>query len=400
MSFTRDTHNPTSVGTRDPRPYDPATEPLLDPQYDPGRESTTPQLGTDALRPDARVQTPTYGNAPPTPRAGEFANGSLPAWRDRLVLGTLQRLFRHRFLCLALVAAAGCSGGVATLFMRPFYIARASIFPPATDNPLGSFGLPSMIGMVGNFSLGDDGASLFPLYEKFLFSRTLIENLLQLRLDAAGFDGTLMDYLAIEEPNATIRSAIATSVVREGLSFEADKKTVVVTVGYQDADPKVAAAVVNEALELLDRFDVSTAARRASERRHFIEGRMNEASQGLMAAERSLEKFREENLRIGNAPELQMEQARLQREIEIQQQVYLTLRKEYELTRIEELRTVPVVNVLDRAMPPLVPSGPSLVRNAGLAGFLGAAFVVLLVALQALGLRRMVIQFVSPNAGR
>jgi uncharacterized protein involved in exopolysaccharide biosynthesis len=162
------------------------------------------------------------------------------------------------------------------------------------------------------------------------------------------------------------------------LQFEVDKQTGIVDLRFTDNNPRVAAAVVNEVIHRLDRFDANVTAQRASERRQFIEKRMAESSLDLNRAEENLETFRERNLRIGNSPELILEQARLQRELEFEQQIYLTLRKEYELARIEEERSVPVVNVLDLAVPPTVPAGPSLLRNAATGGILGVMIVLTL----------------------
>lgn len=394
MSFTRDRQDART----NREAFDPQSEPVMPTYRDPGRERAMPGFGSDEHISDPSLGSSAYGNQP-VASGPERYGGTPMAWRDRLVVETLQRLFRHRFLCLALVAAAALSGGAATLFMDPYYIASGNIFPPVAHNPLGPLGVPGMIGFVGNFNLGNESSSLFPLYERFLFSRSLIQDLLKVRLDDAGFDGTLMDHLGIKKSDPTVRSAIATSVVRKRLSFTADKKTVLVTIGYRDSDPKIAAVVVNAALELLDRFDVNTAAEHARARRGFIEGRMDVARKDLVRAEQNLEHFRENNLRISNAPELFKEQTRLQRELEIEQQVYLTLRKEYELALIDEHRNVPVVSVLDSATPPLVASGPSLIRNAGLAGLLGLVFVVALFTAQTLRLGRLVTQFVSTGPG-
>ena len=72
----------------------------------------------------------------------------------------------------------------------------------------------------------------------------------------------------------------------------------------------------------------------------------------LDVAEENLRGFRERNLRIGNAPRLLLEEGRLNRAVREQEEVYLTLRRQYELAKIEERRDVPVINVLDAAVVP------------------------------------------------
>ena len=392
VRFTRDM--PQDVQRR---PADERTE-LLVPESEADQELAT-GVGhrTEAYAP-RRAQR--WDTGPDAGAAAPHQPAALSVWRDRVVVGTLQLLFRYRFMCIGLVMCAGLSGAVATKFMTPFFVARASIFPPAASNPLGQLGLPGVFGLVGNMNLGGDGASLFPLYERFLFSRSLILELLQVSLAEAGHPGTLLDYLAIEEPDRVLRDEIAVGTVRMGLSFETDNKTVVVTVGYQDADPKVAAVVANRAVELLDHFDTTTTANRAAQRRRFIDARLQTAAADLGKAEKQLEEFQESNMRIDNAPELLMDRARLQREVEIEQQVYLTLRKEYELVLIEEQRDVAVVNVLDKATPPLLPEGPSVVRNAAVAGLAASSLLVAWFVLLTMGAGRYLLRFLPVRSQR
>src|SRR5262249_10801430 len=120
-----------------------------------------------------------------------------------------------------------------------------------------------------------------------------------------------------------------------------------------------------------------------------VDARLEDAKKELERAEDRVENFDQGNLRIGKAPDLLLQQARLQREVEIEQEVYLALRKEAEMARIDEQRTTPVVNVLDHATPPLQPAGPSLVRNTALGGIAGCVLVVFIFAVRALSPRRL-----------
>jgi uncharacterized protein involved in exopolysaccharide biosynthesis len=315
------------------------------------------------------------------------------SWRDRLVLDTLRLMIQHKVVVVLLVFLTTLSGGASTFLTPPFYIARASIFPPPSDNPLGSFGMAGVAGMIGSLGLGGGGTTQFHLYQDFVQSRTLISKVLEMSLHDVGFAGTLMQYLEIDEPDAVRKSEIAVESIRMRLQFEADKQTGIVAIRFTDNSPKIAAAVVNSVIEKLDRFDADTAVRRARDRREFIEIRLNEASETLSQVEGKFEAFRQQNMRIGNAPNLVLEQARLRRDVEFEQQIYLTLRKEYELARIDEERSVPVVNVLDLAVPPTVPAGPSLLRNIATGGFLGVMLVLGMFVLMALQPKRLLRQW-------
>ena len=49
------------------------------------------------------------------------------------------------------------------------------------------------------------------------------------------------------------------------------------------------------------------------------------------------------------------------RSVEVNQQVYITLRQQYELAKIEELKEKPVINILDKAKPAAKKSKPKRV---------------------------------------
>ena len=66
-----------------------------------------------------------------------------------------------------------------------------------------------------------------------------------------------------------------------------------------------------------------------------------------------------------------LEYGRLLREVEIKQTLFETLASEYEQALIEEQATEPVFHVLDEAVPPERPEGPSPLVQMGLAGVIG-----------------------------
>jgi len=366
-------HEPRDTASSAPVPASQARPPLLIPEAEP----------VDTM-PPARV-------------SADHAANPVGSRQDRLALETLRLLARHRVVACFTITLAAAIGGGTTLLMEPYYIAQASIFPPPSDNPLGSLGMAGIAGLAGTLGMGSS-TTQFPLYERFVFSRTLIEEVLRTRLDAVGFQGTLLQHFAIPESDPAREMEAAVEGFRARLQFEADKQTAVVTLRFQDANPAIAAHVVNAIIQSLDRFDVHTTNGRARERRRFLERRLAESADSLAQAESQLEDFGQSNLRIGRS--LLLTQARLQREVEFAQTVYLTLRKECELARIEEEKSVPVVNVLDLAVAPTLPAGPSLVRNAAAGGFAGMLLIVTLFATIAAEPRRLWREFIEVGPRR
>jgi tyrosine-protein kinase Etk/Wzc len=77
---------------------------------------------------------------------------------------------------------------------------------------------------------------------------------------------------------------------------------------------------------------------------------------------------------FNNVPELNLELARLYREVKIQNEVYLLLQKQFYSEKIQENKDVPTIEVLDKAIPPLKAKSPRLVYHT----FLGAVLILLL----------------------
>ena len=110
---------------------------------------------------------------------------------------------------------------------------------------------------------------------------------------------------------------------------------------------------------------------------------MSETENELARAEEKLKKFRENNLNYYRStdPGLLLTHERLVRETEVKKQVYLTLAQQYELAAIREKKETPVIQVLDKARPPSLKSGPARSKTTVLGfiiGLLAAAFLVIM----------------------
>src|SRR5207302_10815015 len=82
------------------------------------------------------------------------------------------------------------------------------------------------------------------------------------------------------------------------------------------------------------------------------EGRVATAEQQLRGAEESSRAFYERNRQWQSSPQLRFEEQRLTRQVAVQQELYLNLRREYETARIEEVNNTPVLTIIDH---PAVP---------------------------------------------
>ena len=79
----------------------------------------------------------------------------------------------------------------------------------------------------------------------------------------------------------------------------------------------------------------------------------------------------------GQFPQAGLEYARKLREVTYHSTLLNLLSKQYEVARIDEAQSVPLIQVIDRAVPPNKKSGPHRALVALAAGFLGFLFACL-----------------------
>ena len=91
---------------------------------------------------------------------------------------------------------------------------------------------------------------------------------------------------------------------------------------------------------------------------------MRQAFQELGVAEDSLRGFLERNRTYQSSPALSFEAARLQRRLDLRQQVYSSLAQAFEQARIDEVRNTPVITVVDTPEESVRLDGKALPRAA------------------------------------
>ena len=152
-----------------------------------------------------------------------------------------------------------------------------------------------------------------------------------------------------------------------------DAKTGVITISISTPEPQLAADILNEVSSELDKFIRNKRTTSASNQRKFVEDRLAEVKEDLTKAENRLKEFREKNRQV-LSPQILLEQERLIRDVQINASIYTELRKQYEIVKIEEVKNIPVINVLDAARAPArkdKPKRATIVLSVFLLSFFG-----------------------------
>ena len=271
-------------------------------------------------------------------------------------------ILRRRWRLVVVLPLAFAAGtAIASLLMRSTYTASTSFVPEAGA----ATKLPSSLaGLAGEFglSLGADASRSPRFYADVLKSRELLERVLRTRyLDprsASGDSTRLLDLLAVHGRDASDSTSRGVRALSNRIGTRVDVQTGVVRLNVESRYPGLAAAIANRMVEYLNEFNTHTRQSQARERRRFVEQRITEGEAELRAAEGDLRAFYERNRTWQQSPQLVFEEGRLRRRVDIRQEVYLTLKREFETARIEEVNDTPVITVIDPAIPPQKRSSP------------------------------------------
>ena len=268
-----------------------------------------------------------------------------------------------------------------TMFIqKPQYESTAKLLLPkklTSTNPLG--GIASQFGIsVPNDAQSDlSNKSLLPeLMNSRLFSKKMLER----EFYTKKFDKTLPLYLIIlnNQNNSDGEDTLinlAVPRIKEMLHFENSSSfSILKSVANEPQFAKELAEAALMELELLNRYFKSQS---VNEKINFINQRISAVGKDLNSSEIALKNFQEKNRQI-SSPSLELELERLEREVKIQNQVFVTLKQQLELAKIEEVQEQSVFQILDYPELPLRPSNRNFLIDLFRGLIIGTFFGVLL----------------------
>jgi uncharacterized protein involved in exopolysaccharide biosynthesis len=159
--------------------------------------------------------------------------------------------------------------------------------------------------------------------------------------------GTLLDLYGVTGETRDERTAGIVKVLQGRISVVAGVRANTVSLSVKAPYPELAKMINRRMLDFLNDFNLRARQTKASTEREFVERRLAQAQLELHAAEDSMQQFLQLNRTYQSSPRLTFEAARLQRRVDLHQQVYVTLAQAYEQARIEEVRNTPVITVIN-----------------------------------------------------
>jgi len=266
---------------------------------------------------------------------------------------------------------------------EPLYQSTSTILLPKS-NSIGSGGLA---GIASQFGVNvpqtlDNDLSSPALFPEILASRTFARRILNKKFYSSKFDKKI-SLLSIYMNSDKIQNVNNEKEIQHGINLFRNR----VMLQNQGAfsvliskakDPELSQSInktVLDELQVLNRF---YKIQHVNEKTKFIKNRIESVERELEKSEKKLKIFRQKNRQI-SSPALQLDLDRLNRDVEVQKGVYLTLKQQLELAKIEEIQESSILQILDEPQIPLSPFNKkiklniifSVVTGLGLGIFLG-----------------------------
>ena len=293
------------------------------------------------------------------------------------------------------------STGVYLIFATSYYSSYISIYPMAEKNDMSNT-MGDIQGLASSFGINIGGSSVTSFYipdivtsrklgKAIVSNRWNVENnLLPIDLisfweinDTTGFSIKRMikGLFSIENEKElkSVYVEIALSKLANQIEIN-EKESGLFFITVLTKEPQLSADIANFIANYVRDYISREMTIQSTKFRLFIEDRLQHSKEDLSNNEEKLTLFRKFNPIALDDPDLQMQRGRLIRDVETSQQVYLTLLTQYELAKLEELKEMPVINILDNAEPSVEIAEPNkkflLILSSILSMFIASSFVL------------------------
>ena len=251
-----------------------------------------------------------------------------------------RRIFTRTFLVIASI-------GVLVPLVRPSRYTSSVSFLPESSEPsaTGALALARQFGV----SLGGGSDERSPQFYAELVTSSEILRQTVVRRHPGGERGeiNLIEYYRVKEDTEERRIERATEELIDDLSVATDLDTGIVSFSIRTSDPYLSYGVVAHILDLVNDFDLNTRQSQAGAERLFAGERLDQQMGELRQVEDSLQSFLIANRILSSSPSLQFEHDRLQRAVVMRQEVVTSLAEAFERARIDEVRNIPVITVIE-----------------------------------------------------
>jgi tyrosine-protein kinase Etk/Wzc len=302
---------------------------------------------------------------------------SIPREREISMFELATPLVRRWKVVAGTAFAAAVLAAVLLLLQTPVYTAKTTFTPETASGASAANSLAALAGVANQLGLGlGAGSSVSPdFFVKLAGSSELLRSTLVSEFpDPARGDNSprpLLDILDVKGKTPEERLQRGVILLRHRVKVTSDKPTGIVALEVDMRHPQLAATVANHMVQELNQFNLERRQSQSREQRRFTGERLAEAEKDLRTAERAELAFLQRNRDYSSSPLLTFEAGRLARDVQVKQELFLTLSKAHTEARIAEVRDTPVLTVVDSAVAPFRRARPQRTIGVIIATILG-----------------------------
>ena len=178
--------------------------------------------------------------------------------------------------------------------------------------------------------------------------------------------------LNMEAPSDSVRRARGIGLLRQRISTQVNAATGTIEVSGGAPTRSVARWLTERVFLAVNDANTDRRRTRAGNELRFLRNRVTEAAGRLRQAESELAAFHNANRQTSLPPTLRYVEERLQRQVDLSRDVYVTLAKSAEETELRAVRDIPALTLISSPSMPLRRSKPRRTLLAAVAGLLGA----------------------------
>lgn len=302
---------------------------------------------------------------------------SSPFWNSFIL-----PILRYKRMTYVIVATSTILTLVYCLIIPNQYTSVATILPSGGNDQLSELkdlagGSLAELGLGSLMQASENSSAIYPkILSSRLISEQILDQIFVFTHKGEAKSMTLFDYTEAENKDKALLK------LDEIVGIDLDRRTGFITLSATTTYQELSAKVVHSYLDHLENYNLNYRQSKAQESERFIASRLYEARKDLGNAESELETFRKKNLNYMTSqdPALQKELSRIQREVTVKEAIFLTLTKKHEIAKLESVKDVPIVQVLDQGSVPIIKSSPRRSLYM-IAAFFGSLFMSVLLSL-------------------
>jgi uncharacterized protein involved in exopolysaccharide biosynthesis len=272
------------------------------------------------------------------------------------VVSLLNVILRHRVMIVMLMLLFGFYAGFKSITSAKHYTVESQFVVKGSRTPGQLGGLAASLGI--NFG-GGDAAQSPAFYLDLLEAKAILWPVAQktysVKTDTGVVTGNLIKIFNIKDRRPNVARAKVIDALKGAISSTSSVKTGVITVLVHAGRPDLAVQISSNLLDQVNIYNLTRRQEQAAGERAFVQRQVDEKRAELRQAEGELRDFLESNRMYAQSPELILERTRLQRQVDMRNTLYTSMLQSYEAARIDEMRDLPVISVIE---PPEMPIQP------------------------------------------